>query len=331
MGVNAAAVALSSGAHPVARALAPVSGVLNRALGGPATVVWMIGDGRSGSSWVADLLARTCNYRQLFEPFHPVKVRKFDQYTLNHYQRPGSRNDDLKTRLQDVFAGHVLNRRVNQDANRLLYQGLLVKDVFATLFAAWAVEQFPNVRPVLQVRHPFAVAVSKARKPGWHWTPGPTALLEQQALVEDHLAPHADFLVEIEALGDPVLNHVAVWTVLHYCLFRDLDARQMHIVPYRRIVRDPDNEIRRLLAYLGEEGADPYLDPELLCRAARYSDEANVKRSRNRSWAEELTTEQISRGTEVLERFGLDRLYDGVEPAREFERVAANLWRGMRH
>lgn len=315
----------------MARALAPVSAIIDRVLGGPRSVVWMIGDGRSGSSWVADLLAHTCNYRQLFEPFHPVKVRKFDDYPLNHYQRPGSRNDDLKLRLQDVFAGQVINRRVNQDANRFRYDGLLVKDVFATLFAAWAIDQFPHVRPVLQVRHPFPVAVSKARRPGWHWTPGPAALLKQPTLVEDHLAPHTDYLLHVESLGDSVLNHIAVWTVLHYCLFRDLDARQMHIVPYRRILRDPATEMRRLLTYLGQDDVDPTLDPELLLRAARYSDEANVERSRSRSWTEELSADQIARGNEVLEHFGLDRLYDGVEPARDFETVAANLWRGVRN
>jgi hypothetical protein len=321
---------LSAASLAVARALAPVSAIVDRARGGPRTVVWMIGDGRSGSSWVADLLAHTCNYRQLFEPFHPLKVRKFGGYQLNHYQRPGSRNDDLRMRLQDVFAGQVLNRRVNQDANRLLYDGLLVKDVFATLFAAWAVEQFPHVRPVLQIRNPFPVAVSKAKKPKWHWTPGPVELLRQETLVKDHLAPHGRFLLRLEALGDPVLNHLAVWAVLHHCLFRDLDPRQMHIVPYRRILRDPSVEMRRLLAYLGQDDADPKLDPDLLRRAARYSDDANVKRSRERSWTEELTATQIRRGNEVLERFGLHRLFDGVEPAPDFEAVAASLWRGPR-
>jgi hypothetical protein len=30
----------------------------------------------------------------------------------------------------------------------------------------------------------------------------------------------------------------------------------------------------------------------------------------------------------VLERFGLDGLYDGTEPASDFEQIAASLWRG---
>ena len=322
---------MSTAGRTLARGLAPVSGFLNRALGRSGEVVWMIGDGRSGSSWVADMLARTCNYRQLFEPFHPFKVRNFTGYALNQYQRPGSRNDALKAGLAHVFAGRISNRRVNQDANRLLYDGLVVKDVFATLLAAWGLEQFPEVKPLLQIRNPFAVALSKAKRPNWLWTSGPAELLEQPALVEDHLAPHADFLRDVESVGDPILNHVAVWAVIHHCLFRDLDARRLHILVYQRALAEPAEEMSRVLAFLGHDSVDAKLRPELLERAARYSDDANVsvvRRNRDQSWTEELTSEQVRRGNEVLARFGLDRLHDGTEPAKDFECIAASLWRG---
>lgn len=317
--------------HSIARALAPLSGLLDRALGGPRQVVWVIGDGRSGTSWVADLLARTCNYRQLYEPFHPGKVRMFEGYRLNHYQRRGTRNDDLEARLGDVFAGRVASRRVNQDTNRFRYDGLLVKDVFATLIAAWTIEKFPQVKPVLQVRNPFPVALSKAKRPNWLWTSGPRELLRQHWLLKDHLEPHADFLKHVEAQGDPFLNHVAVWAILHYCLFRDVDARSLHVVKFRRILRDPTTEMRQLLDYLGEQDADANVPPEILRRAARYSDAASVqqvKGNRDQSWADELTAIQIRRGKDVLEHFGLARLFDGIEPASDFEEVAASLWRG---
>lgn len=311
------------------RALAPVAAPLNRALGRTANAVWMVGDGRSGSSWAANIVSRTCGYRQLFEPFHPIEVRKFGGYQLNHYQRPGSRNEPLRRKLQDVFEGRISNRRVNQAADRILYNGLLAKDVFATLLAAWGIENFPHVRLVLQVRNPFAVAVSKARNPNHRWTRGPAELLLQPDVVDAHLSEHADFLRHIEAREDPILNHVAVWSILHSTLFRDFDARRLHIMIYSRTLEDPAREMSRLLAHIGESGVAPDLDSAVMSQPARYSEGSSVNAVRatgDRAWLEEVTAEQIRGGNEILSRFGLGELFNNGQPAPNFEEIAASLW-----
>lgn len=308
----------------------PLAAPLNRALHRGRQVVWMIGDGRSGSSWIAGLLTATCAYRQLFEPFHPREVRKFSDYPLNHFQRPGSCNEALRSKLQDVFEGRINNRRVNQDAGRFLHDGILAKDVFATLLAAWAMENFPRTKLVLTVRNPFAVALSKARKPRWRWTAGPAELVAQDSLVDAHLGPHVDFLSYIEARGDPLLNHIAVWAILHSCFFRDFDARRLHIMIYRRTLKNPSGEMERLLEYLGKPDVVPEFGADLLERPARYSDGSSVaavRGSGDRNWFDELTADQVKRGNEILAHFGLADLYDNGEPAPEFEGIASAFYR----
>lgn len=290
-------------------------------------VIWMVGDARSGSSWAAEMLASICGYRQMFEPFHPIEVAKFSGYALNHFQRRGSENDVLQAKLDDVFSGRVHNLRVNQAADRFFCSGLLVKDVFATLIAAWAQERFPHVQLVVPMRNPLAVAVSKARKSRSRWTSGPAELLEQRALVEAHLKPHVAFLRHIDVRDDPLLKHVAVWAIIHSSLFHDLDARKVQIVHYRRMLEKPEREISRLLERLGITEFRE-LSSDMVTRIARYSDSSSVtavRGSRDRAWLKEFSTEQRRCADEILRRFGVDELYDGGEPVRGFQEEAAKL------
>src|SRR5688572_637852 len=46
----------------------------NYRLGNYRERLWLIGDGRSGTTWAANLLNHRGRYRQLFEPFHPQMV-----------------------------------------------------------------------------------------------------------------------------------------------------------------------------------------------------------------------------------------------------------------
>ncbi len=160
------------------RLVQPVA-VINRALGRFDEVVWLIGDGRSGSTWIANLIASTRHYRQLFEPFHPFKVPQFAQFPLNKFESRKARNDALKAKMAAIFDGRICHRRVDGPPARLIYDGLLVKDVFASLFAAWAMEQFPTSGPVLFIRNPFAIAAPKLQKGRWLWTAGSSELLRK--------------------------------------------------------------------------------------------------------------------------------------------------------
>ena len=312
------------------RRLTPAPSVVNRALGRFDDVVWVIGDGRSGSSWFADLLAGTLGYRQLYEPFHPYMVEQFHGLELNHYQPRGSSNERLRSELAKIFEGRINHRRVNSRAEGLLFKGLIVKDVLANPFAAWAVENFPAVKPVLLMRNPFAVALSKAAHKHYAWNSGPADLLRQPELLDRHFREDADFLREVDAKGDPVLNHLAVWTMLHTVLFRQFEPGTLHIATFESALRDPLRELAHVLAFLGEDPAVIGLRPELVERTALHSEASSVRAVRETqgsAWRSKVTDEQIEAGTAILSRFGLDRLYVDGEPSPELEKVAAALWR----
>ncbi|MCE7874390.1 hypothetical protein DYH09_29020 [bacterium CPR1] len=119
---------------------------------GPRTadVPWVIGDGRSGTTWVANLINFRGESRLLFEPFHPAKVRLARGYPLFLYLRRQADQETLWHFYADIFTGRIpAHRRIDLYNPHLFYRRRLVKDIFANLFAHWVDEQFPGVRKVM--------------------------------------------------------------------------------------------------------------------------------------------------------------------------------------
>ena len=49
----------------------------NYYLGSYQDAIWLVGEARSGTTWVSDLINWDKRYREMFEPFHPTFSEKF--------------------------------------------------------------------------------------------------------------------------------------------------------------------------------------------------------------------------------------------------------------
>lgn len=287
---------------------------------GPRTadVPWVVGDGRSGTTWVANLLNYKTDCRLLFEPFHPTKVKAVKSYPLFLYLRRTVRDPVLEQFYTDVFTGQLpTHRRIDQYNPALFYRNRLVKDIFANLYAHWVEHRFPKVKKVLVLRHPFAVAVSKKRNRTWTWMEDPRALLKQPQLMHDHLEPFRDLL---EAHHPRLERQVLLWCLFHYVPFREL--QDVHLVFYEELCQNPEEELRRLFAYLAQPlGAE--LDPRLLKQLKstfQVTAASAIVQGGDLigSWRAEITPAQLENGQKLLERFGLHTIYgDGLRPDRD--------------
>jgi len=285
-------------------------------------VIWLIGDARSGTTWVSDLINHDKHYRDMFEPIRPSRVDPTSFLTPQQYVRPGDSYPQLTELMSEIFSGRFTHPRVDTANRRPLYGGLLVKDCFANLFARWASVEFPDVRPVLLIRNPFAVALSKKKKPRWYWPTDPADLVAQDALMEDHLEPYRDVLSRTAAEGDDIQCMIATWAVINLVPLRQFGPDDVHVCFYEEIYDEPERRLRELYEFTDRSGkrSNFSLDRETIERPSRMASEHSTivtNTSPLTTWKNELTTDQIDRGLALLAEFGVDDLYgDGVTPDR---------------
>ncbi len=281
-------------------------------------IIWLLGHPRSGTTWLSELINHDKRLRDMFEPIRPQRVEQSSFLQRNEYVRPGTEFAELHDLMSDVFAGRFAHARVDFANRRPLYSGLIVKDVFANLFAKWAVEQLSHVRPVLLIRNPFAACMSLMKRP-WYWPSEPADLLLQPDLVEDHLDPHHDVLARIAAVGTDLEKAVATWAVTNMVPLRQFTESELHVCFYEELYADTEGELANLLDFTSRSGADLELSQEQIDKPSRTADGGNVVQNKSplMTWKKELSDEEIDQGTVLLDALGIGDLYgDGIDPDR---------------
>lgn len=286
---------------------------LNRVTGRFRDVVWLVGDGRSGTTWAADLINHDGRYRQMFEPFHPKVTDLLSFEDSWPYVRPEDRGHPLDSFARAVFGGRLIHPRVDRYPGRLRYRGLLIKDIFAHLLLPWVDLRFPRVKKILLLRHPCAVAESKASVPDGRWMEDPRAFLLKEDLCERHLEPHRAW---IEGAGTFFERQITIWCILHSVVFRQMDPSSLHVLFYEDLLDDFENSARRLFRFLGRPWEGSSADPDLSTRFAAPSEttraDSPIRRGRDPilAWRQAVSPEQEEKADEILRAFGLDGIYD---------------------
>jgi hypothetical protein len=277
-------------------------------------VIWIIGDARSGTTWVSNLINYGGRYRQMFEPFHPQRIGEMAFLQPHQYVGPDDSNIQLEVIASNVFSGRFLHPRVDRSNRRLRYKGLLIKDIYANLFAYWLSCRFPAVKVVLLVRNPFAVALSKYHRKHWPWPDSPVDLLGQRKLYEDFLQPFEGLIREVSNQGDYIQRHVLIWSIINLVPILQFPSDGLHVLFYEDVAVDPNHELSEMLNYVRPD--DPRrqvkLPQETVNRPSRVTSRESTDFANAvpvSSWKDELTASQIDSGLTILKTFGLDELY----------------------
>ena len=277
-------------------------------------VVWLIGDGRSGTTWVSELLNSDRRARDMFEPFHPQSVEQMSFLALHQYVRPDAPCESLRAVAADVFSGRFTHHRVDSANRSLLYRGLLIKDIFANLFAIWVSRNFPHVKIVLLLRNPFAVALSKQKLKDWFWVTDPLDLLNQPQLYNDHLKPFESLIRRTSATGDYVLRQVLIWSIINAIPLQQFQGQNVFVSFYENIRQDPSYEMSRIREFVASDTSveTVKLADTITDRPSRVSvsGSGEWRRKSTTDWRDELSPTCIESGLSILEAFGLDRIYD---------------------
>jgi len=270
------------------------------------STVFLAGGGRSGTTWIAQILNYENTYRLMFEPFYPKEVPMCRSFGPALYLRPDAVDPSRREIAGRVLAGRLKGGWVNQYNNKWYATRRIVKDIRANLFLKWLNVNFPGM-PVIQLwRHPLATVASRMIL-GWETYVDP--YLSQPALVEDHLAGVAE---EMRAATDPFDQQVFRWCVESYVPLRQFAAGEIHLAFYERFVTEPESAIAGIFRHIGRT-----YDEKALSVLTKPSTQTRRRKSAIvtggnvlEQWREVISGDRVRRAVRILSLFGLDRIYN---------------------
>ena len=282
------------------------------------SAVFVAGSGRSGTSWLAEILNHRNEYHYVFEPFHPpqydspvpiqVGLPICSDFTYHLYLRSDSSEQRYVEPAAKVLAGKARSPWTEQFNRRAVATRRIVKEVTANLLLPWFGANFPGMPIVLIVRHPCAVVASRGSL-SWdaRWELVLNRVLRQPELVEDVVAPFVELFQKATTY---VEKQVLMWCLDNYVPLRRIPRDRVHVLFYEELVAHPEEQIPRLHAFLGKP-VDPGVydamrEPSML---SDWNSPTLKGASRTASWRAKLDASDIKQAISLVAAFGLDAIY----------------------
>ena len=273
--------------------------------------ILIAGVGRSGTTWLTELINYNYDFRFIFEPLNIWELcnRKiaFDTWYLN----PDVNDIETKIFLRAILSGNFRNSWSDQYNEKMICRRRIIKTIRANLLLKWIYINFPGMPIILIVRNPYAVAYSRKKmrlfSSGWVWKPDLATLVLQNQLVEDHLYP---FKTAIENVDDSFEEDIFSWCISHYVPFQQFRPGEIYIVFYENLCMRPEVELKKIFRFL-----NIIWDSRVLRNIHRPSKVTRNTRSLSKghdsvnAWRAHINDEQIIQGNEILKMFNLDHIY----------------------
>jgi len=215
-------------------------------------LIILAGMGRSGTTWIANIINHRKDYRLLFEPFYPAKVPEARSFRYIQYLPPDFRDDPLVANAKKITAGKVRSSWVDSENAGIGYKKRLLKDIRCNLMLEW-LRQVADAPPtVLIVRHPLQVIASWL-KLGWGTAPGTQTsdfevIISQAALLQDY--PRIQQVLSTLDKSSSFERILFQWCVFYFVPLQQLNVNKSHLLFYENLVLRPKPSITRLFDYL---------------------------------------------------------------------------------
>jgi Sulfotransferase family len=269
--------------------------------------IMIAGTGRSGTTWLADIIASQIPCRILFEPFHSTMVSEFHQFNYFQYMRPTEPNDILLSYCRKVFTGDIRNNWIDSKVDHIYHTHRVIKDIRTNLFLKWVHNQFPDLPIIFIIRHPCAVVQSLIEL---KWDPDKdiTQFLSQKNLIDDFLADKIDLIKSLEM---PEEKHAVIWCILNLVPTIQFEPSMLNMIFYENLCTSPESEVKKVfqtINYPYRESVFEFMQvPSTTTRhfSAIVTGDDKIAR-----WKKKLSVAQIKRILSIVEKFELGHIYD---------------------
>jgi hypothetical protein len=109
----------------------------------PSRTALVLGSGRSGTTWLAESIARRHRSRLLFEPFHPLLGAIGEGKRL--FLDPAEHPPGFERSAGRVLSGRARGAYIDEIRIARLPRGRVVKDVHASNLLPWLRANYPAV------------------------------------------------------------------------------------------------------------------------------------------------------------------------------------------
>ena len=264
--------------------------------------------GRSGSTMIANLINANNNYRIIFEPFKAGTVKIAAGFEYPTFIQPADTNPQKLHTLDTIITGKIRTAWTDFDNRKMYASQRLIKDVRTNLMLGWIKNNYPDLPVILLVRNPFAVVESWTRAK-WPFDQPKKRLLEQEKELA-HFLPEGIF-AKYRLANTALANHLYNWCINYYIALQQAQKKNIHITFYENYFAQPEQEIKKLFAYLKKPVPEKALASlNNLSHSTRKVSPLQSGGNIRTAWKKKYTAEEINAGCDILKEFGLADLYD---------------------
>jgi len=276
-------------------------------------LIFILGSGRSGTTWLLDLLTSHPSYRSVFEPLHPSQIPQAALWA-NQYLTAESEATDLERHLWDSVGSttttgrwrwmtarlgsgpplrHLAQRVLSVSRLRPWPHKTVVKLIHANLMVDWLQSRF-DAPIVFLLRDPLAVVRSQL---GMGWDTRLDVYLRQERLMDAFFAEHVDFLTQMDT---PAERLAARWAFENLPVLWQMKSGMTTVIleTYESLVRRGAEPVRHLMRTLG------YTSGEIRWAVGAHTFSERVRSGKRRSTAAPLERAVEEAAAAVLERLG---------------------------
>ena len=271
-------------------------------------VVLVVGSGRSGTSWLGQMVQAAGSYISVFEPLHPGHVPGAVPL-WGRYLRPSNTYPPFERFFDRLVSGGGLTRWSDQEnkgagsrfhpapwLRRLLRPPRVIKMIRANLMLGWLRQRY-QLPVIYVVRHPAATIASWLKL---GWSGRLSHFSGQTDLIADHLAGR-----DVRwHTTDPVEALATRWAIENLVPISQMRCQGWTVATYEELLADPRREVTRVLEKLGlpftEQVSLTINRPSISTHNHSTTGTAAQRLSR---WQSELSREQIDTILSVLQSF----------------------------
>lgn len=276
-----------------------------------SNTVLISGRNRSGTTWLAELIAAVPGSTILFEPFHVQNMKEAKKigFKTRNYVFPEADWPEGEEYMRRVFTGQVLTPwttshipiRIKYNIDRWV-----VKDICTNPMLEWIIVKFPIRPPLLLIRHPCAVLASIIKR-GWG-----NNLSKYIKADMAFMGRYPQFRSVLAGLTTVEEVFTARWCIDYYLPLSMGRPYPFQLVSYEQLLNQGPDALVPVFARLGLDMPE-HID-QLFHKPSAKASHDYARQRKNPGWHKILSKDQVERMLIVLKHFNMDFYQDDPEP-----------------